>query len=74
MCNKKQFNKISVFDLFDECPQEIVDRFLDVDLKGEFSNQSYTTIITQENDNSLATWLLEQGYPKNERVLIKISW
>lgn len=70
----KEFNKIAVFDIFDECPEELIDEFLGNYLKGEFRNDSYTTIITQENDNVLSTWLLEQGYPKGEKVLIKISW
>lgn len=67
----KEFKKVAVFDLMDEAPYEIYNKFLD---NMDFKNGSYTHIIVQENDNVLATWLLEEGYPKGETVLVKISW
>ena len=70
----KEFKKIAVFDLMDEAPEEISDEFLDVYLEGDFKNNSYKTITTQKDNNVLSTWLIEQGYPEGERVLIKISW
>lgn len=66
----KEFNKENVIDLLDDCPEEISSKFLE---NSEHHNQSYTYVIVQKED-VLSTWLLEQGYPERERVLVKISW
>ena len=57
-----------VVDLLDEVPRDIVDKFTE-----ERHNQSYF-YSTVGYEDELSAWLLSHGYPKGERVLIKVSW